>query len=124
MIPRITNALGGVLTSTFEKAVRSGLGKEGIGLDTVIDYLTGAYTANDAELYRFLRLYELAYDGINNKEIWAKVIFDIMQELFSPPERLISLLPKGIPINRGDAGNLAFGGAKNYSDPCSDSTEG
>jgi len=100
MIPRITNALGGVLTWTFQEAVRSGLGKECIGLDTVIDYLRGAYPANDAELYRFLRLYELAYDGINNKEIWGKVIFEIVHELLSPPGRLLSLLPKGIPINR------------------------
>jgi hypothetical protein len=63
MIPQITNALGGVLTSTFQEALRSGLATEGVGLDTVIDYLKGAYPANDAQLARFLRLYELAYDS-------------------------------------------------------------
>jgi hypothetical protein len=100
MIPRITNALGGVLTSTFQEAVRSGLGWEGVGLNTVVHYLKAAYPANDAELNRFLRLYELAYDGINNKEIWGKVLFEIIHELLSPPGRLLSLLPKGFPINR------------------------
>jgi hypothetical protein len=43
---------------------------------------------------RFFRLYEIAYDGVNDRAIWGKVIFEIMHEVTSPG-RLWSPLPKG-----------------------------
>lgn len=65
-----------------------------MGLDKVIGYLKGAYPVNDAQLSRFLRLYEIAYDGVNDRAIWGKVIFEIMHEVTSHG-RLLSPLPKG-----------------------------
>src|SRR5271166_2648053 len=94
MIPRIAVALGGLQTSAFQEALRDGLETEGMGLDKVIGYLKGAYPVNDAQLSRFLRLYEIAYDGVNDRAIWGKVIFEIMHEVTSPG-RLLSPLPKG-----------------------------
>jgi len=77
MIPRIAIALGGVQTSTFQQALRERLETEGVGLDKVIDCLKGVYPTNDAQLSRFLRLYEIAYDGMNDRAIWGKVISEI-----------------------------------------------
>jgi len=98
MIPRIAIALGGVQTSTFQQALRNGLETEGVGLDKVIGYLKGVYPTNDAQLSRFLRLYEIAYDGMNDRAIWGKVISEIMHEVISPG-RLLSPLPKGFQFN-------------------------
>jgi len=98
MIPRITIALGGVQTSTFQQALRERLETEGVGLDKVIDCLKGVYPTNDAQLSRFLRLYEIAYDGMNDRAIWGKVISEIMHEVISPG-RLLSPLPKGFQFN-------------------------
>src|SRR5262245_8732321 len=81
MIPRIAVALGGIQTSTFQQALRSGLETEGVGLDKVIGYLKGVYPTNDAQLSRFLRLYEIAYDGMNDKAIWGEVISEIMHQV-------------------------------------------
>ena len=94
MIPRIAIALSGVQTSTFQQALQNGLQTEGVGLDRVIGYLRGVYPINDAQLSRFLRLYEIAYDGMNDRAIWGKVISEIMHEMTSPG-RLLSPLPKG-----------------------------
>jgi hypothetical protein len=94
MIPRIAVALGGIQTSTFQQALQNGLQTEGVGLDKVIGYLRGVNPINDAQLSRFLRLYEIAYDGMNDRAIWGKVISEIMHEVTSPG-RLLSPLPKG-----------------------------
>jgi hypothetical protein len=94
MIPRIAVALGGIQTSTFQEALRDGLETEGMGLDKVVEYLKGAYPVNDAQLSRFLQLYEIAYDGVNDRAIWGEVIFEIMREV-RYPGRLLSPLPKG-----------------------------
>lgn len=98
MIPRIAIALGGAQTSTFRQALRDGLKTEGVGLDKVIGYLKSAYQPNDNQLVRFLRLYEIAYDGMNDRAIWGEVISEIIQELRSPG-RLLSPLPKGFQFN-------------------------
>jgi hypothetical protein len=98
MIPRIAIALGGAQTSTFRQALRDGLATEGVGLDKVIGYVKSAYQPSDNQLARFLRLYEIAYDGMNNPAIWGEVISEIIQEVRSPG-RLLSPLPKGFQFN-------------------------
>ena len=98
MIPRIAIALGGAQTSTFRQALQDGFKTEGLGLDKVIGYVKGAYQPNDNRLARFLRLYEIAYDGMNDTAIWEEVISEIIQELRSPG-RLLSPLPKGFQFN-------------------------
>jgi hypothetical protein len=98
MIPRIAIALGGAQTSTFRQALRDGLATEGVGLDKVIGYVKSAYQPSDNQLARFLRLYEIAYDGMNDPAIWGEVISEIIQEVRSPG-RLLSPLPKGFQFN-------------------------
>jgi hypothetical protein len=99
MSPRIVNALAAVQTATFQQALRDGLATEGVALDKVIAYLKSASSSSDPLLVRFLRLYEIAYDGMNDKAIWGKVISDILDEVKSPG-RLLSPLPKGYHFNR------------------------
>jgi hypothetical protein len=94
MIPRIAVALGGAQTSTFRQALQDGLETEGVGLDKVIGFVKSAYPPNDNQLTRFLRLYELAYDGVNDRAIWGEVIAEIIHEVRSPG-RPLSPLPKG-----------------------------
>jgi hypothetical protein len=94
MNPYLSTAFSGVLTSTFQQAVQNGLQTEGCGLDTLVDELRKAYAQNDPLLAKFLRLYEVAYDGMNNIAIWETVISEIIRELKSPGRNL-SPMPKG-----------------------------
>jgi hypothetical protein len=112
MIPQIAVALGGAQTSTFRQALQDGLETEGVGLDKVIGFLKSAYPPNDNQLTRFLRLYEFACDGVNDKTVWGEVIAGIIHEVRSPG-RLLSSLPKGFRFNPENAGDLAFGGTEN-----------
>lgn len=94
MNPYLLTAFSGVLTSTFQQAVQNGLQTEGCGLDTLIAELRKAYAESDPQLLKFLKLYEVAYDGINNIAIWEVVISEIIRELQSPGRNLAPL-PKG-----------------------------
>ena len=89
-----SNCIGWGADFAFQQALQTELQTEGVGLDKVIGYLKSVYPTNDVQLSRFLRLYEIAYDGMNDKGIWGKVISEIVHEVTSPG-RLLSPLPKG-----------------------------
>jgi len=63
----------GIQTSTFEAAVAANLPTETLGLADVM-------RAVPAEAGDFRELYRIAYDGMNNREIWEAVLRDIARE--------------------------------------------
>lgn len=68
---RVAIRAGAFVTRTFERALAENLATEGVGLARVMAAVPDR---------GFARLYGIAYDGLNNPEIWESVLADIARE--------------------------------------------
>jgi hypothetical protein len=86
VLARISTELGAETFTTLQAAIDKNLATEGLSIARVI-------AALPADSQEFRALYEIAYNGINNKEIWESVLKDVAREAqsvagppFSHPE--------------------------------------
>ncbi len=80
---------GAISTHTFDEALTLNLATEGAGLAEVI----AALPKNS----KFRSLYRIAYDGMNNRDIWEAVLGDIAREAEK-------IAPAGFPIRKSVQG--------------------